>query len=280
MTTEKSILITGCSSGIGACCAHGLKERGWRVFATARKPDDIARLEHEGFEAFYLDYTEPDSIAAVTEAVMERTDGQLFALFNNGAYGQGGAVEDVRTDVLRAQFEANVFGYHDLIHRLLPTMIANGHGRIVQCSSLLGFVAVPFRGPYAASKFALEALSQSLRQELHGTGVHVSVIEPGPIAAKFDQSARAMLRRTIDIDASRFAARYHHHLDGDETGRRRDPNARWRLGPEAVLTKLIHAVESSNPKPRYFVTTPAYLMEIARRVLPRRLLDRLCRAVV
>ncbi len=280
MTTEKSILITGCSSGIGACCAKGLKDRGWWVFTTARKPDDIARLKDEGFEAFYLDYTEPESIAAATEAVLEQTDGRLFALFNNGAYGQGGAVEDIRTDVLRAQFEANVFGYHDLVHRLLPTMIANGRGRIVQCSSLLGFVAVPFRGPYAASKFALEALSQSLRQELHGTGVHVSVIEPGPIAAKFDQNARAMLRKTIDIDASRFAARYRAHLDGDQTGRRRDPNARWRLGPEAVLAKLSHAVESSNPKPRYFVTTPAYLMETARRVLPRRLLDRLCRSVV
>ena len=276
--TERSILITGCSSGIGYCCAHGLKARGWRVFATARKPEDIARLTDEGLETFYLDYSEPDSIAATAGAVLERTGGTLFALFNNGAYGQGGALEDVRTEHLRAQFETNVFGYHDLARHVLPSMMANGAGRIVQCSSVLGLVALPWRGPYAASKFALEALSATWRHELYGTGVFVSLIEPGPIVAKFDQHALETLARTIDIDASRFADRYRKRL-AEGTKPKRDPNAKWRLGPEAVLKKLVHAVESANPKPQYFVTTPTYLLDIARRILPRRALDRICRMV-
>lgn len=272
---SRSVLITGCSSGIGYCCAHGMKDRGWRVFATARKPEDIARLEAEGLESLYLDYTEPESIAAAAETVLKRTGGTLFALFNNGAYGQGGAVEDLTTDILRAQFEANVFGYHDLARHLLPTMIENGAGRIVQCSSVLGFVALPFRGAYNASKFALEGLSATMRHELVGTGVHVSLIEPGPIVAKFDENALANFRRTIDVDASRFAARYRKRLD-ESSKPKHDPNGKWRLGPEAVLKKLVHALEHPNPKPQYFVTTPTYLMDLARRILPRRALDRLC----
>lgn len=278
--SDRSVLITGCSSGIGYCCAHGLKSRGWRVFATARKPEDIARLETEGLEALYLDYAEPESITAAARLVLERTNNRLLALFNNGAYGQGGAVEDVTRDVLCAQFEANFFGYHDLTRQILPAMIENGAGRIVQCSSVLGFVAMPFRGPYSASKFALEGLSISMRQELSGTGVHVSVIEPGPIVAKFDENALANFRRTIDVDNSRFAERYRKHLADEEPGaKRRDPNARWRLGPEAVLKKLVHALESRNPKPHYFVTTPTHLLDFARRVLPPRWLYALCNRV-
>ncbi|RVC09630.1 SDR family NAD(P)-dependent oxidoreductase, partial [Mesorhizobium sp. M7A.F.Ca.CA.002.15.2.1] len=180
----RSIIITGASSGIGAYCARALKAEGWRVFATARKPQDIAALEADGIEAFYLDYCEPDSIAALVTAVLDRTGGRLDALFNNGAYAQPGAVEDLPVAALKQQFEANFFGWHDLTRRLVPVMRRQGQGRIVHCSSILGLVPVRFRGAYSASKHALEALMLCQRQELAGSGVHVSLIEPGPVKSK------------------------------------------------------------------------------------------------
>lgn len=274
--SNRTILITGCSSGIGYCCACSLKAKGWRVFATARKQEDIQRLSNEGFEVFYLDYTDRASIKETANAVLERTEGHCFALFNNGTYGQGGAVEDLSRDVLTAQFEAMVFGWHDLTMRLLPGMMQAKSGRIVQCSSVLGLVALPWRGAYNAAKFAVEGLTDTMRIELRGTGVEVSTIEPGPIVAKFDENALANLVKTVDIDASRFADRYRRRLEPDDPANPKpDPNKKWRLGPEAVFAKLEHALESNRPKPHYFVTTPTYLMEFARRVLPFRLLDRL-----
>ena len=183
--SNKSILITGCSSGIGAASARVMRERGWQVFATARRPEDIERLQAEGVRALRLDYCKPDTIAETADTVLSETDGRLFALFNNGAYGQLGAVEDVPTSALRAQFEANLFGWHDLTCRLIPAMRKQGAGRIVQCSSVLGLVAMKHRGAYVASKFALEGLSDALRLELRGTGIHVSVIQPGPIGTPF-----------------------------------------------------------------------------------------------
>ena len=171
---QRSILITGCSSGIGLASAREMKARGWRVFATARKQVDIARLrDQEGLESLYLDYAESNSIEAAAEHVLEATGGTLNALFNNGAYGQPGAVEDLTPDVLRAQFEANVFGWHDLTRRVIPAMRAQGEGRIVFCSSVLGLVAAPYRGAYCASKFAIEALADSLRMELAATGIRI-----------------------------------------------------------------------------------------------------------
>ena len=197
----RSILITGCSSGIGLCAAQTLKARGWRVFATARKQEDIARLKNEvGVESLYLDYAEPASIAAAAEHVLEATNGEIDALFNNGGYGQPGALEDIRPHVLRAQFEANVFGWHDLTCRLIPAMRAQGQGRIVFCSSVLGLIAAPYRGAYSATKFAVEALADTLRMELSGTGIHVSLIEPGPIATRFVERAIEAYRRNVDLE--------------------------------------------------------------------------------
>jgi len=161
--SNKSIVVTGCSSGIGYCCAKGLKERGWDVIATARKDEDIARLKSEGLETIYLDYAEPASIAVAADRIEELTGGKLYGLFNNGAYGQQGAVEDLPVDALRIQLESNVIGWHDLTCRLLPLMRANGAGRIVQNSSVLGLIALKWRGAYNASKFALEGLSSTLR---------------------------------------------------------------------------------------------------------------------
>ncbi|MEM7428538.1 MAG: SDR family oxidoreductase [Pseudomonadota bacterium] len=270
--SDRSILITGCSTGIGYHCAHGMKKRGWRVFATARKPEDIERLEAEGLETFYLDYAEPASIAACAEDVLKATDGRLFALFNNGAYGQPGAVEDLSTEVLRAQFDANFFGWHDLTCRLLPSMREQGRGRIVQNSSVLGLVAMKWRGAYNASKFALEGLTDTMRLELRGSAIHVSLIEPGPVVSNFVPTALKHFEKNIDTENSAHMVKYAEQL-ARMKGTRQTSAARFRLGPEAVLAKLVHAVESERPKAHYYVTTPTYLMAGLKRVLPQRLLD-------
>jgi NAD(P)-dependent dehydrogenase (short-subunit alcohol dehydrogenase family) len=267
--TTRTILITGCSSGIGEACARGLRARGWRVFATARTPEDLARLDSEGFEALHLDYRDEASVTAAADEVLARTGGRLYALFNNGAYGQPGAVEDLPTSALREQFEANFFGWHTLTRRVLPAMRAAGEGRIVQCSSILGVIALKYRGAYTASKFALEGLSDTLRLELRGTGIHVSLIEPGPIRSRFVEHALEAFRRNIDTEHSPHRDAYRRR----ETRFQRGGAVRFKLGPEAVLEKLVHAVESPRPKPRYRVTTPTHVMAALRRVLPNRALD-------
>ena len=268
--TQRSVLITGCSSGIGLASARMMKARGWRVFATARTPEDLARLKDElGVETLHLDYTEPHSIAAAAHAVLKATDGTLTALFNNGAYGQPGAVEDVRPEVLRAQFEANVIGWHDLTRRVIPAMRARGEGRIVQCSSVLGLIAAPYRGAYCASKFAVEALSDALRMELNGTGIHVSLIEPGPIATRFVEHALEHYRRNIDMENSAHREIYLTRLAQMEQG----GQTTFKLPPEAVAKKLVHALEARRPKSRYYVTFPTYAVGFLRRVLPTRALD-------
>lgn len=268
--TQRSLLITGCSSGIGLASARTMKERGWRVFATARTPEDLARLKDEyGLESLHLDYTEPDSIAAAADYVLGATNGELTALFNNGAYGQPGAVEDVPPQALRAQFEANVIGWHDLTRRLIPAMRARHQGRIVQCSSVLGLIAAPYRGAYCASKFAVEALSDALRMELDGTGIQVSIIEPGPIATRFIEHALEAYRRNIDMENSPHRETYRLRLAQMEKG----GQTTFKLPPDAVVKKLIHALEAKRPKPRYYVTFPTYAVAFLRRVLPVRALD-------
>jgi NAD(P)-dependent dehydrogenase (short-subunit alcohol dehydrogenase family) len=265
----KTILITGCSTGIGWHCALGMKARGWRVFATARKPEDLERLAAEGVEALFLDYADAASVTACAAEVSRRTGGKLDALFNNGAYGQPGAVEDLRRDVLEAQFAANVFGWHQLTRECLPLMRANGGGRIVQCSSVLGLVALKWRGAYNASKFAIEALSDTMRLELRGTGIFVSLIEPGPITSKFTVTALQKFEANIDETQSHYGEAYAHQ----RARMGRGGSARYKLGPEAVLDALVHAVESQRPRARYFVTKPTHYMALARRILPQRLLD-------
>lgn len=266
----RSVLITGCSSGIGLASAREMKARGWRVFATARKPEDIARLEREeGVDGLYLDYTEPDSIAAAAGQVLQATGGTLDALFNNGAYGQPGAIEDLTRQVLRDQFEANVFGWHDLTARLIPAMRSQGHGRIVFCSSVLGLVAAPYRGAYCASKFAIEALADTLRIELAATGIKVVLIEPGPIASRFLDHALEAYRRNIDLEGSPHRDVYRARIASLEEG----GSQMFKLGPEAVAVKLAHALESRRPKPRYYVTVPTYAAVLLRRLLPTHALD-------
>jgi len=267
---QRSILITGCSSGIGLASAREMKARGWRVFATARKPEDIKRLRDEiGVESLYLDYAEPASIAAAAEQVLAATGGTLSALFNNGAYSQPGAVEDLRPEVLRVQFEVNVFGWHDLTTRLIPAMRAQGEGRIVFCSSVLGLIAAPYRGAYCASKFAIEALADALRIELAPSGIKVILIEPGPIASRFVEHALEAYRRNIDLEGSPHRAIYRARIARLEQG----GSQTFKLGPEAVAAKLVGALTSKRPKSRYYVTLPTYAAVLMRRLLPTRVLD-------
>ena len=262
----RTILITGCSSGIGRCAALGMQARGWRVFATARKRQDIAALKADGLDALYLDYSEEDSIAAAFDTVLTATGGRLDALFNNGAYAQPGALEDVSTSVLRAQFEANFFGWHELTRRVVPIMRRRAHGRIIMCSSVLGLIAMGFRGSYVTTKFAVEAYSDTLRIELENSGVVVSVIEPGPIRTRLTANALAMARRNIDVEGSIHADYYRRRLRAMETG----GVTTGELGPEAVLKALVHACESGKPRPQYFVTWPTHAMGALRRVAPKR----------
>ncbi|MBX5168031.1 MULTISPECIES: SDR family oxidoreductase [unclassified Rhizobium] len=274
MAGERTIVVTGCSSGIGAHCVRALKADGWRVFATVRKAEDLPGLEADGIEALLMDYARSETISELVDAVLERSGGRIDALFNNGAYGQPGAVEDLSTAALRAQFEANFFGWHELTRQIIPAMRKRQEGRIVQCSSILGVVPYRYRGAYTASKFALEGLSITLRMELQGSGIHVSLIEPGPIATRFTANALAKIKEHIDLENSPHAADYVKQLARlNGSG----PVSRHKLGPEAVYSVLKHALNSKNPRPHYPVTTPAKQGMFLKRLLPADLFYRLMR---
>jgi NAD(P)-dependent dehydrogenase (short-subunit alcohol dehydrogenase family) len=264
--SERTILITGCSSGIGEHCAKALKADGWRVFVTARKSEDIAALKLQGFETFYLDYTDEDSIYTCVEEVLAATGGTIDALFNNGAYAQAGAVEDVPTHILRAQFEANFFGWHTLTRAIVPVMRKQGHGRIVHCSSILGRVAMPFRGPYAATKFALEGLMLCLKLELSDTNITVSMIEPGAVKSKIATNALPHFENNIDIEASPHRDAYQAQLKRLRQG---GSESRWKPGPEAVMKVLHHALNAKHPRAHYVVTITAKLGLLMQWALPR-----------
>ncbi|MCB1862166.1 MAG: SDR family oxidoreductase [Gammaproteobacteria bacterium] len=272
----KTILITGCSSGIGYVAANTLRARGYRVFASARKAQDRDRLAREGFNAVRLDLTDSQSIADALEQVLSETGGKLYALFNNGAYGQAGAVEDLSREVLRSQFETNLFGWHELTRRVIPLMRKQEEGRIIQNSSVLGLVALPFRGAYTASKFALEGLSDTLRMELHGSGVHVSLIEPGPIDSRFRANSLIMAQRHIDLEHSVHRDSYSSTLARLQ---REGPAVPFTLPPEAVVKRVIHALESRRPRARYYVTLPTYLLGTLKRLLSSAALDRITRSI-
>ncbi|WP_299852133.1 SDR family NAD(P)-dependent oxidoreductase [uncultured Roseovarius sp.] len=268
--TQKSILITGCSSGIGYDAAHELRSRGWRVFAACRKQADCDRLIAEGLESPLLDYQDEATMKTALAEVLEATGGTLDVLFNNGAYAIPAPVEDVPTDALRSIFEANLIGWHDLTIRIIPVMRAQGHGRIVQCSSVLGLVSMKWRGAYVATKFALEGLSDALRMEMAGTGIHVSVIGPGPIETSFRANAAKQFEKWVDWENSARADEYRASLL-DQLYKGGSGGPQW---PASTVTKkLIHAVEARRPRPRYYVTPPTYIMGTLRRVLPARALD-------
>ncbi|SEK89204.1 SDR family NAD(P)-dependent oxidoreductase [Pacificibacter marinus] len=268
----RSILITGCSTGIGYHAAQVLKAKGWRVMATCRNEDDCARLRTQGFDSFRLDYEDPASIETAFEHAMTLTGGTLDALYNNGAYAIPAAVEDLPVAALRQNFEANFFGWHDLTRRVIPVMRAQGHGHIVQCSSVLGLVAMPWRGSYNATKFALEGLTDTLRREMRGTGIKIISIEPGPITSDFRLNARKAFDRWIDWENSPRAEQYRTKLVPRLYDANKTPD-RFELDAGAVTDKLIKALDSHRPRAHYYVTTPTWIAAIARRLLPTSWID-------
>ena len=267
---QKSILITGCSTGIGYCVAHGLRQRGYHVIATARREESVSRLSNEGFTSLQLDLSDSKSIQQAFKETMRLTDGKLYALFNNGAFGLPGAVEDLSRENLIYQFETNVFGWLELTNLAIPVMRKQGFGRIIQNSSVLGFVAMPFRGAYNASKYAIEGLSDTLRLELINTDIFISLIEPGPITSQFRANAVIAMQQCIDIENSVHREKY---LGVLKRLNKKGPAAPFTLPPEAVLKRVISALESKKPRPRYYVTLPTYLFGFLKRVLSFRQMD-------
>ena len=265
----KTILITGCSTGIGHDAAATLKSAGWRVFATCRKEADVARLASEGFESLRLDYEDGGSIASAVGEVLSRTGGTLDALFNNGAYAIPAPLEDVSREALRTIFEANLIGWHDLTNRVIPAMRAQGHGRIVNCSSVLGLVGMKWRGAYVATKFALEGMTDVLRMEMADAGIKVCLIDPGPIATDFRKNAILQFEKWVDWENSARAGEYRASLL-DKLYKGSSSGPQWPAS--AVTGKLVTALTAANPKPRYYVTTPTHVMGAAKRLLPARAL--------
>ncbi len=270
--TERVVIITGCSSGIGYHVAKALNARGYRVFATARKKQDVENLTKQNLESEQLDLANSSSIQFAVESILNKTNGRVYALFNNGAYGQTGAVEDLSRDVLRDQFETNLFGTHELTNLIIPVMRQQSEGRIIQNSSVLGLVALKYRGAYNASKFALEGLSDTLRMELHGSGIYVSLIEPGPIRSRFRENAFIAFQKNIIKDNSIHKEMYQAI---ERKLQKKEDVVPFTLDPDAVLKKVVHALESKKPKIRYSVTKPTYAFAFLKRVLPSRVMDTL-----
>ncbi|HHH44821.1 MAG TPA: SDR family NAD(P)-dependent oxidoreductase [Gammaproteobacteria bacterium] len=266
-----TVFITGCSTGIGYCVAHGLKKRGYRVIASARRSMDVERLQQEGLECLQLDLDRPESIQRAVQELADLSENRIYGLFNNAGFGQPGAVEDLSREALRAQFETNVFGTLELTNRILPWMRQAGEGRIIQNSSVLGFVSLAYRGAYNASKYALEGLYDTLRLELAGTDIHAILIEPGPIESRFRANAFAAYKKNIDVEHSAHRAAY---LAMENRLLKEGPAVPFTLPPEAVLDKVSRALESKRPAPRYYVTIPTWLFGGLKRVLSSRALDR------
>ncbi|MDX2369766.1 MAG: SDR family oxidoreductase [Colwellia sp.] len=269
---KKSILITGCSSGIGLDAALTLSTRGYRVFATARNEADVKFLQSKGLSAYTLDLTSSDSIHNTVNLILKETGGTLDYLFNNGAYGQPGALEDLPTQALKDQFETNVFGWHELTKQIIPVMRKQGHGRIIQCSSVLGFVSMTYRGAYNASKHALEGLTDTLRLELKLANIAVILLQPGPINTQFRVNALAAFKNNIDDENSVHKVQYQRQVDRLST---KKSDAKFTLESTDVTKALIHALESNRPKIRYRITVLTKVFAVFKRILPTRWLDNL-----
>lgn len=268
----KNILVTGCSTGIGYTVAKGLQQRGYQVFTTARKAEDIARLEAEGLKVIELELADSNSVQDAANELMLRTGGKLFAVFHNGAYGQPGAVEDLSREAIEAQFAANVFGWMELNNRLMPLFHQQNAGRIIFNSSVLGFISLPYRGAYVASKYAIEGFADTLRLELAHTNIHVSLIEPGPVESQFRANAQKAFEQHIDVASSVHRENYEGALKRLKSEKSKAP---FVVEADVVLQKVIHILESKRPKTRYYVTKPTYLFAYLKRFLPTRWMDSL-----
>ncbi|MFC1236145.1 SDR family oxidoreductase [Vibrio sp. F74] len=271
---SKTILITGCSSGIGYVCAHALQKEGFNVIASCRNEADVQRLITEGLTCIQLDLNDPESISRAVLKTMHLCDHKLYALFNNGAYGQTGALEDLPVQALKEQFQSNFFGWHQLVCEILPYMRKQGIGRIVQNSSVLGFAAMKYRGAYNASKFAVEGWSDTLRLELFDTNIKISIIEPGPIETQFRANALLKFEQWIDISNSAHKSAYQVQLA--RLADTKSKNA-FALPADSIIGPLLDALRSQRPKLRYRITTPTKVFAILKRIMPGRWLDAILR---
>jgi len=269
---QKTILITGCSSGIGYDTAHYLHQNGYRVFASARKSEDVQHLKDEGLDAYLLDVTKPESIQETLKSILKLTDGKLYAVFNNAGYGQPGAVEDITTDVLREQFETNLFGLHEVTRQVIPIMREQGYGRIIQHSSVLGLISLRFRGAYNASKYAIEGLCDTLRLELDKDDIHVVTINTGPVHSDFRKNATKKYYEHIDGRPTVFEEEYKKELLPYEGKKKDDP---FTKESDVVMTNIINALESRRPNPRYYNTSATHILGTLKRLLPTSILDKI-----
>ena len=269
MDRQKTILITGCSTGIGYTTALYLQSKGLRVFATARTKKDVEMLRELNFEAYYLDVTKPETISQTLESILNLTEGTLDILFNNAGFGQPGAVEDITTQVLKEQFETNLFGLHEVTTQVLPIMKTQGYGKIIQHSSVLGLVSLQLRGAYNASKYALEGLTDTLRLELQDTNIQVTLLNTGPITSDFRKNAIAKTKQNIDIENSRFQKRYYKSIQASKS------DVPFNLPSIAVAQKVEKIINQKKIKPRYYITKATYILGIAKRVLSTSLLDKI-----
>lgn len=268
---SRSVLVTGCSSGIGLATARMLRDRGWQVLPTARKAADLDMLRADGFAPLTLDLADADSVNRASAEALERLGGQLGGLVNNAGFGQAGAVEDLTRELLRYQFEANLIGMQDFANRFIPLFRKQGWGRIVNISSVLGRITIPFNGAYSATKYAMESLSDALRIELTGSGIGVSIVEPGPIVSAFRRNAAARAQEVLEGAETRHRAFYEHEIKR-RLHQIKKPDT-FTKPPEAVAEKIVHALESHRPRRRYCVTIPAYLGAFMARFMPAAVLD-------
>ncbi|MEA3512358.1 MAG: SDR family NAD(P)-dependent oxidoreductase [Campylobacterota bacterium] len=269
MSKTLSILITGCSSGIGKQTALFLKEKGYKVFATARTAEDVEMLKDLGFDAFYLDVTKKESISSALKHILTITDGTLDICFNNAGFGQPGAIEDIKTDILKEQFETNVFGLHEVTIQVLEIMKKQGYGKIIQHSSVLGLVSLKHRGAYNASKYAIEGLTDTLRLELEDTDIDVTLLNTGPVTSKFRDNAIAKTKENIDIENSRFKNTYLKNLNAKKS------DVPFNLEAIEVSKIVEKIIVSKNVKPRYYITKATYILGFCKRILSTKLLDKI-----
>lgn len=270
MSKNQSVVITGASTGIGRACAVRMAERGMHVFAGVRKDEDAdsVREENENIEPVKLDVTQADQIASAVQQVQERVGGAgLQGLVNNAGIGHGGPLEAIDLEELRWQFEVNVFGPQQVTQAFLP-LLRKGHGRIVNMSSIGGRIAQPFMGPYTASKFALEALSDALREELAHWDLHVSIIEPGAIKTPiWDKSVNYAETAKAKLDEE-MQKRYGRAIDAVQ--KRLEKTGESGTSPERVADAVEHALTSPRPRTRYLVGTDAKVGAFLRWLLPDR----------
>ena len=273
--SKKSILVTGSSSGIGLCVARDLHELGWNVIATCRDIKDCEILTNQyGLSSTVIDYSDEETITSGFNYALEKTNGKIDVLFNNGAYGLPSLVEDIPVDSLRNIFETNFFGWHSLTNKVIPLMKAQGSGRIIQNSSILGFMALKYRGAYTATKYAVEGLSDTLRMETEKHNIKVILIQPGPITTKFRENSYTQFKKSIRWEKSDNKEIYSKII----IPRLEDKNPKkiaFELLPDAVSKAVIHACTSKKPKIRYRVTWATIIMMYLKRLLTDKLFDRI-----